>query len=193
MTATRVAILFSGRGSNMQSLAAHMARPDVPAEWVLAITNRPDAAGIEFCRTQDVPCAVVDHKGFTDRASFEHEMQNQLEAARVELICAAGFMRLLTPEFVTRWTDRLINVHPSLLPAHKGLHTHQRALDAGDTKHGCTVHYMRPEMDDGPIIVQKSVPVQAGDTAESLAARVLEQEHLAYPEALNIVLETLRR
>ena len=189
--AVRVAILFSGRGSNMQTLANHLAKQSVPATFVLALTNRPDAGGIEFCQAQGVDCAVIDHKAFDTHAAFEVEMQKALDTARVDLICAAGFMRLLTPAFVTHWRDRIINIHPSLLPAYKGLNTHARVLADGGKEHGCSVHYMRAEMDDGPIIVQKRVRVHNDDTPESLAARVLKQEHLAYPEALDIVVKNL--
>lgn len=189
----RVAVLFSGRGSNMQTLAQHLAKPSVAGELVLAITNRPAAKGIEFCQAQNVPCTVIDHKAFDTRAGFEAEMQNALDQAEVELICAAGFMRLLTPDFVTRWHDRIINIHPSLLPAYKGLDTHARVLADGAKEHGCSVHYMRAEMDDGPVIVQKRVPVKADDTPQTLAARVLKQEYIAYPEAIDIVIKTLRK
>lgn len=188
---TRIAILFSGRGSNMKSLAAHIARADVPAEFVLALCNRPDAGGIDWCHDNGIACQVIDHKQYETRAGFEAGMQAALEAAQVDLICAAGFMRLLTGDFVNHWHDRLLNIHPSLLPAYKGLHTHQRALEDGARQHGCTVHLMRPEMDDGPILVQKQVAVLADDTPDSLAARVLEQEHVAYPEALDKVLAGL--
>ncbi|MGI9440483.1 MAG: phosphoribosylglycinamide formyltransferase [Parvibaculales bacterium] len=191
VTNIRIAILFSGRGSNMAALAEHIAQANVPADWVLAITNQPDAAGIELCELSDVPCAIIDHKNYAMREDFEAEMQKTLDKARVDLICAAGFARLLTPDFVTHWHDRIINIHPSLLPDYKGLHTHERVLHDGVGKHGCTVHYMRPEMDDGPIIVQKQIMVAADDTADSLAARVLEQEHIAYPEALDKVLALL--
>ena len=189
----RVAILFSARGSNMQNLAHHLAKPSVGGEFVLAITNRPTAGGIEFCKTQGVPCAVIDHKNYEARASFEAEMQKALDEARVDLICAAGFMRLLTADFVTRWHDRIINIHPSLLPAYKGLDTHARVLADGGKEHGCSVHYMRAEMDDGPVIVQRRVPVKAGDTPDKLAARVLKQEHIAYPEALDIIIKRLEK
>lgn len=189
--ATRIAILFSGRGTNLQVLARHIARPNVPAELVLTISNRPDASGIAFCRDANIACLVVDHKVHATRNAFEAAMQKALDEARVELICCAGFMRLLTGEFVTHWHDRLLNIHPSLLPAYRGLDTHARALADGATQHGCTVHYMRPEMDDGPILVQKSIDVLLGDTLGQLAARVLEQEHIAYVEALDKVLATL--
>ena len=188
---TRIAILFSGRGSNMQTLAAHIARADVPAELALAISNRPAAGGLAYCAEQNIPHQVIDHTAFDDRAAFDAALDAALRAANIELICCAGFMRLLTADFVTGWHDRLINIHPSLLPKYKGLHTHQRAIEAGDKEAGCSVHYMRPEMDEGPVIVQKRVPVLDGDTPDSLAARVLEQEHIAYPEALDIVLKKM--
>lgn len=187
----KIAILFSGRGSNMQSLAAHIARPDVPAELALTVTNRPDAGGIAFCRAENIPCQIIDHKTFETRESFDAALDNALRAAEIDLICCAGFMRLLTTDFVNGWPDRLLNIHPSLLPKHKGLHTHKHALEAGDTEHGCTVHFMRPEMDEGPIIVQKSVPIMPDDTPDTLSARVLAQEHIAYPEALDIVLKKM--
>lgn len=187
----KIAVLFSGRGSNLQSLAAHLAREDVPANLTLAVCNRPNAKGIEYCRDENIACHVIDHTEFAERADFDAALDAALRAAKIDLICCAGFMRLLTPEFVEGWRDRLINIHPSLLPKHKGLNTHQRALDAGDTTHGCTVHYMRSEMDDGPIIVQKTVPILPQDTPETLAARVLAQEHIAYPEALDLVLKKM--
>lgn len=168
-----------------------MAQDSVPATLALAISNRPDAAGIALCAAQNIDCAVIDHKLYRDREGFEAALQAALLAAQIDLICCAGFMRLLTPTFVAHWHDRLINIHPSLLPAYKGLNTHARALQDGASEHGCTVHYMRAEMDDGPLIVQKSVPVMHDDTAETLAARVLAQEHIAYPEALDIVLSKL--
>ena len=177
----------------MQTLAQHLEKPTVAGELVLAITNRPSARGIEFCLTQNVPCAVIDHKAFDTRAGFEAEMQNALDEAEVELICAAGFMRLLTPEFIMHWHDRIINIPPSLLPAYKGLDTHARVLADGIKEHGCSVHYMRAEMDDGPVIVQKRVPVKADDTPQKLAARVLKQESIAYPEAVDIVIKNLRK
>lgn len=187
----RIAILFSGRGSNMQTLANHIATPQVNAEFVLAVTNRPKAGGIEVCEKLGVACRIIDHEEFDSRAAFDAELDKALRAAHVDLICCAGFMRLLTADFVNGWPDRLLNIHPSLLPKYKGLHTHKRALEAGDKEHGCTVHYMRPEMDDGPVIVQKTVPVLDRDTPDSLAARVIEQEHIAYSEALDVVLKKM--
>lgn len=187
----KIAILFSGRGSNMRSLAARIAKPTVPAELALTITNRPQADGIAFCREAGIACEVIDHTSFESRSAFDTALDETLRAAEIDLICCAGFMRLLTEDFVNSWQDRLLNIHPSLLPKYPGLKTHQRALEAGDKEHGCTVHYMRPEMDDGPVIVQRRVPVLDGDTPETLAARVLEQEHIAYPEALDMVLKKM--
>ena len=136
---------------------------------------------------------MIDHEDYETRAGFEAEMQKALDKAQVDLICAAGFMRLLTADFVTRWQDRIINIHPSLLPAYKGLNTHARVLADGGKEHGCSVHYMRAEMDDGPIIVQKRVPVLGEDTPDTLAARVLKQEHIAYLEAIDIVIKNLNK
>ena len=188
---TRIAILFSGRGSNLEILAQHMVRPDVAAELVLAVTNRPKAGGLAYCAAANIPSQVIDHTRFDERAAFDAELDKALREAKVDLICCAGFMRLLTAEFVDSWHDRIINIHPSLLPRYKGLNTHARAIEAGDKEAGCSVHYMRPEMDDGPVIVQRRVPILPDDTPETLAARVLVEEHIAYPEALNMVLEKM--
>ena len=187
----RVAVLFSGRGSNMQVLAEHMSRPEVEAEFVLGLSNRPKAGGLAYCAEIGVEAHAIDHKAYDSRAAFDAELDNALRAARVDLICCAGFMRLLTAEFVDGWLDRIINIHPSLLPKYKGLHTHKRAIEAGDKEAGCSVHYMRPEMDEGPVIVQRRVPILDDDTPETLAARVLVEEHIAYPEALDVVLKNL--
>lgn len=188
---TKVAVLFSGRGSNLKTLAEHMAQPQVPAELALALSNRPKAGGLDYCASQGIAHQAIDHKLFETRESFDAELDAALRAAGIELICCAGFMRLLSPGFVEAWRDRIINIHPSLLPKYKGLHTHARALEAGDSVHGCSVHYMRPEMDEGPVIVQKQVPVLPEDTPDTLAERVLQQEHIAYPEALDAVLKKM--
>ena len=189
---TRIAILFSGTGTNLKNLVAHILAENVAATLELAICNRPDAKGLEFCRDNNIPHELIDHTNYSDRAEFDAAMQTALQAANIDLICAAGFMRLLTPEFVRHWQDRIINIHPSLLPAYKGLHTHRRVLEAGDKTHGCTVHMMRPEMDEGPILVQRQIDVLPDDTENTLAARVMEQELIAYPEALDIMLARLR-
>jgi len=187
MARKRVAILISDRGSNMLSLIEAAQRPDYPAEIALVISNRADAAGIDLARAAGVEAMVVPSRAYADRAAFEAELTRQLEAHRIEIVCLAGFMRVLTPAFVAHWRDRLINIHPSLLPAFQGLDTHARALAAGVTEHGCTVHYVREGVDDGPIIAQAKVPVRAGDTTETLAARVLAEEHRLYPAALALV------
>lgn len=181
----RVGVLISGGGSNMAALVEACRDPAFPAEIVCVVSNRPDAGGLAKARAAGVPVvAVVDHRDFPDRESFERALHAELRAAGVEIVALAGFLRLLTPWFIARWQDRLINIHPALLPAYKGLHTHARALADGVKISGCTVHYVRPEMDVGPIIVQAAVPVLDGDTAETLAARVLESEHRIYPLAL---------
>ena len=189
---TRIAILFSGTGTNLKNLVTHIYAENVAATLELAICNRPDAKGLEFCRDNNIPHELIDHTNYSDRAEFDAAMQTALQAANIDLICAAGFMRLLTPEFVRHWQDRIINIHPSLLPAYKGLHTHRRVLEAGDKTHGCTVHLMRPEMDEGPILVQRQIDVLPDDTEDTLAARVMEQELIAYPEALDMMLARLQ-
>ena len=189
-TKKRVAILISGRGSNMIALIEAAKAADYPAEIVLVVSNLPEAAGLARAREADVPTLVIDHRRFCeDRESFERALDAELQARRVDLICLAGFMRLLTPYFVRRWSGRMLNIHPALLPQFKGLHTHRRALAAGVKRHGATVHFVVPEMDSGPIVAQDSVPVLEGDTEETLAARVLEVEHRIYPRALRLVAE----
>jgi phosphoribosylglycinamide formyltransferase-1 len=184
-TKKRTAILISGRGSNMQALVSAARAADYPAEIVLVASNRPEAAGLRWADAQGLATLAIDHKAFASRAAFEATLQNALEGAGVELVALAGFMRLMMPEFVERWRNRMINIHPSLLPSFKGLHTHEQALAAGVRITGCTVHFVRPEMDTGPIIAQAAVPVLSGDTPEILAARVLDAEHILYPSALN--------
>ncbi|MDJ0992845.1 MAG: phosphoribosylglycinamide formyltransferase [Dinoroseobacter sp.] len=180
----RVAILISGGGSNMLKLVESMTG-DHPARAVLVASNDPDAGGLARAKTLGIPIAAVDHRPFRkDRAAFEAALLTQLEAADPDIICLAGFMRVLTETFVRRWEGRMLNVHPSLLPKYKGLHTHVRALAAGDAEHGCTVHEVTPELDNGPILGQARVPVLEDDTPETLAARVLVEEHRLYPEVL---------
>lgn len=186
-TKKRTAILISGRGSNMQSLVAAARAPDYPAEIVLVASNRPDAAGIAWAVEQGLPTVIIDHKGYGSRAAFERALQSALDTHHVELVALAGFMRLMTPEFVAHWQNRMINIHPSLLPSFKGLHTHEQAIAAGVKIAGCTVHYVRPEMDAGPIIAQAAVSVLSSDTAETLAAKILKVEHRVYPAALRLV------
>jgi len=185
----KVAVLISGRGSNLQALIEACAAPDFPAEIALVISNRADAKGLDLAAKAGIPRAVIPHRDFATREAFEAAIDRALTAARVELVCLAGFMRLLTPEFVARWRDRLVNIHPSLLPSFRGLDTHARALAAGVRFAGCTVHFVRAEMDEGPIIVQAAVPVLPGDDAERLAERVLAAEHRAYPLALRLIAE----
>jgi phosphoribosylglycinamide formyltransferase-1 len=186
----RVAVLISGRGSNMAALIEAARAPDYPAEIVLVVSNRPDALGLVRAREAGIATALVDHKTFgEDREAFEHALDAQMATHRIDLICLAGFMRLLTPWFVTRWSGRMLNIHPALLPQFKGLDTHRRALEAGVPRHGATVHFVGVEMDAGPIITQDSVPVLPGDTEKTLAARVLELEHRIYPQALRLVAE----
>jgi phosphoribosylglycinamide formyltransferase 1 len=187
MTKKRVGILISGRGSNMMSLIAACAQPDFPAEIAVVISNRPEAQGLVRAAELGIPTVAIDHKLFGSRVPFEMKLHQALLDHRVDLICNAGFMRLLTGGFVDRWRDRQLNVHPSLLPALPGLDTHARAIDQGLMIHGCTVHFVRLEMDTGPIVVQAAVSVLPGDTAETLGARVLEQEHVIYPHALRLV------
>ncbi len=190
MTKKRVAVLISGRGSNMVALIDAAKAKDYPAEIVLVVSNLPDAAGLDRARQNGITTAVVDHLRFgKDREAFERALDEELQAHRIELVCLAGFMRLLTPWFVTRWSGRMLNIHPALLPQFKGLHTHRRAIEAGAERHGATVHFVVPETDSGPIIAQDSVPVLKGDTEETLAARVLAVEHRIYPQALRLVAE----
>ncbi|KQQ04394.1 phosphoribosylglycinamide formyltransferase [Methylobacterium sp. Leaf122] len=183
----RVAILISGRGSNMVSLIEAARAPDYPAEIVLVLSNRPDAAGLDRARAAGIPARAIDHKAFPDRARFDAALQAELDEAGIELIVLAGFMRILTDAFVEAWGGRMINIHPSLLPLFKGTHTHERALDAGVRLHGCTVHYVVPELDAGPIVAQAAVPVLPGDDADTLSARVIVQEHRLYPAALALI------
>lgn len=183
----RTAILISGRGSNMAALIAAARAPDFPAEIVLVLSNEPDAAGLARARSAGIAVAAVDHKIYAGRGEFEASMQALLDIHRVELICLAGFMRVLSAPFVTRWRGRMLNIHPSLLPAFRGLDTHRRALAAGVKIHGCTVHFVEPELDSGPIVAQSFVSVRDDDTPETLAARVIEKEHALYAEALALV------
>lgn len=168
----------------MQALIDACAAPDFPAKIVAVISNKADAYGLERAEKVNIPTAVIPHKDYPTREDFDRAMHAKLLEMGVEFVCLAGFMRLVTPWFVNQWENRMINIHPSLLPAFKGAHSHRDALAAGAKTHGCTVHYVTAEMDAGPIIMQASVPVLAGDTEDILAARVLEQEHIIYPAAL---------
>jgi phosphoribosylglycinamide formyltransferase-1 len=183
----KVGILISGRGSNLKSLIDACATPGYPAEIALVISNRPEAPGLGIARAAGIPALAIDHKLFPTREAFDAELDKALRAAGVELICNAGFMRILSDGFVEAWRDRQLNIHPSLLPAFKGLKVHERVLEAGVRITGCTVHIVRPAMDEGPIVAQVAVPVEPGDTAETLADRVLAAEHKLYPLALKLV------
>ncbi len=180
----RTAILISGRGSNMMSLVEAARDPAYPAEIVIVISNRPDAGGLEWAKDQGIQTLGLDHKRYKSREDFEAELDTALGAARVDLVACAGFMRLMTTGFVERWAGRMLNIHPALLPSFKGLHTHERAIEAGVRIAGCTVHLVSPDMDEGPILAQAAVPVFESDTVETLGARVLAAEHRIYPQAL---------
>ena len=180
----RTAVLISGRGSNMMSLVDAAKSSDYPAEIVLVISNRPKAAGLDKAEASGIKAFAIDHKAFKDREAFEDELHAALKAHEIEFIACAGFMRVLTEGFVSKWNRRMINIHPSLLPKYKGLNTHRRALEAGDTEAGATVHWVVPEVDGGDIIDQISVPIRADETEESLQSRILEKELLLYPRAL---------
>lgn len=183
----RVAILISGRGSNMTALVEAARDPAYPAEIVGVFSNRADAPGLQYAWLAGVPTAVLSHKDYASREAFDDAIQGVLDGWRAEIVCLAGYMRIFSVPFAQRWTGRMLNIHPSLLPKHKGLKPQQQALDAGDSESGCTVHWVIPELDDGPTILQRRVPVVAGDTADTLAARILVEEHKAYPEALAMV------
>jgi phosphoribosylglycinamide formyltransferase-1 len=187
MARKRVAILISGRGSNMTALIEAAADPDFPAEIALVLSNRADAGGLARAAEAGIATAVIAHRDFPDRPAFDAAMDARLRAENIDIVCLAGFMRLLTDGFVEAWRDRMINIHPSLLPLFPGLDTHERALEAGMRVHGCTVHFVRTEMDSGPIIGQATVPVALDDTPDTLAKRVLAAEHQLYPLALALV------
>ncbi|WP_411267514.1 phosphoribosylglycinamide formyltransferase [Asticcacaulis sp. 201] len=189
MQKTKAAIFISGRGSNMMALVEAAKAPDFPAEFVLVVSNDPTAAGLEWAAAHGIRTFALDHKMFgKDREAHERLIDAELRGAGVEFICLAGYMRVLTPWLVTQWQGKMINIHPALLPDFKGLHTHERALEAGVTEHGATVHWVSPGVDEGDIIAQARVPVLAGDTADMLAARVLAEEHRLYAQAVRTVL-----
>lgn len=190
MSRKRVAVLISGRGSNMAALIEAAKDKTYPAEIAAVISNRPDAGGLVLARANGITTEVVDHIAYgKDRTGFEVALQAVLEKHRIDIVCLAGFMRLLTAGFVKRWQHRILNIHPALLPAFKGLDTHRRAIEAGVKVHGATVHFVVPEMDSGPIIAQAAVRVRPGETEEELAARVLKVEHRIYPLALKLLAE----
>ena len=183
----RTAILISGRGSNMEALAKAARDRDYPAEIVGVISNRPKAAGLKTAQDMGIPAISIDHKQFKSRQAFDEALQTVLVDVQADLVCCAGFMRVLTPWLTSRWAGRMINIHPSLLPKYKGLNTHQRALDNGDPVHGCTVHYVSEELDGGAVIAQSQIDVRPGDTPDSLSVRLRPVEHALYVKALNDV------
>lgn len=187
MPKRRIGVLISGRGSNMAALIEAARDPAYPAEIVSVVSNRPQAKGLEFARSHGVPAHAIDHKAYPDREAFDMAVDRQLRADGVEIVACAGFMRIMTDGLINAWAGRMINIHPSLLPLYRGLDTHVRALADGVRIHGCTVHFVTPELDSGPIIAQAAVPVLADDTPETLAARVLRAEHRLYPAALALV------
>lgn len=189
VTRKRTAILISGRGSNMTALIDAARARDFPAEIVLVISNVEGAGGIAKAREAGIPTKIISHRDYKSREDFDAALDKVLEAERIELVCLAGFMRILSDGFARKWQGRVLNIHPSLLPAFKGVHVHEQALDAGVKVSGCTVHFVVPELDSGPIIAQAAVQVLADDTPDALAARVLEQEHRIYPRALRLVAE----
>ncbi len=190
----RLAILLSGRGSNFEAIADAVAGGEIPdAEIVAVLSDDPDAPGLDRARNRGLPAFAVDRKRYPGRRAQEDEILRWLDEARPDLICLAGFMRLLSPEFVARWGRRILNIHPALLPKFPGLDVQRRALEAGEKESGCTVHFVDEGTDTGPIVLQRRVPILPGDTEESLSARILEQEHIAYPEAISRVLGTLPR
>ncbi len=187
-----VVILISGRGSNMISIVNAVNDGSLDVNIAAIISNRPDAAGLDFAQQQGIYNAVIDHKQFESREEFDQALAKEVDQLSPDIVVLAGFMRILTAEFVEHYAGKLINIHPSLLPKFKGLNTHQRAIDAGEKEHGASVHLVTPELDDGPVILQARVPVLEGDDAATLAARVLEQEHKLYPAAIKkLVSETL--
>lgn len=181
---TRLVILISGRGSNMRSIIEAINHQQLDARVAAVISNRPDAAGLEYASSQSIPTKIVDHKAFEDRESFDRALAQQIDEFNPDYVILAGFMRILTAEFVEHYQNKLINIRPSLLPKFKGLDTHQRAIDAGEKEHGASVHFVTAELDDGPVIMQAKVQVMPDDSAQTLAARVLEQEHQLYPAAI---------
>jgi len=188
----KLAIFISGRGSNMRSIMKACEDENFPAQIELVLSNRPDAKGFDFAKNNNIPTEIVDHKQYDTRENFEDEILNRLKKYDIDLIVLAGFMRILTPHFVEEYPDKIINIHPSLLPDYKGLNTHERAIKDGKKEAGCTVHFVVPDLDSGPIIVQKKVPILENDTPDILSKRVLEQEHLIYPEAIKLIASKIK-
>lgn len=189
MKKLKIAVLVSGRGSNLQALIDATQQPGFPAEIVAVISNKKDAYGLVRAKDAGIPTYTISHKDYPDRVQFDKAMHAKLLEVGAELVCLAGFMRIITEWFVNQWQNRMVNIHPSLLPSFKGLHAQQQAIDAGVKSSGCTVHFVTAEMDSGPIIIQASVPVYADDTAEKLEARILIEEHRCYPQAVRWIAE----
>jgi phosphoribosylglycinamide formyltransferase-1 len=187
MQKKRVAILISGRGSNMRALIEAARKPEYPAEIVCVISNRPDAAGLDFAKAANISTQVIDHKQYSSREVFDAALHQALVSYKVDIVCCAGFMRVMTPAILDHWHGRMLNIHPSLLPAYKGTHTHERVLADGAQTHGASVHFVTSELDAGPVIAQAAVPVLPGDTPDTLATRVLDVEHSLYVKALALV------
>lgn len=192
MRKVRTAVLISGRGSNMMALVDAARDADYPAAIAGVISNRPGAAGLGFAAAQGIPAETIDHRSFASREAFEAALDAKLNSLAAEVVALAGFMRVLTAGFIQRWQGRILNIHPSLLPLYKGMDTHARALADGATRHGCSVHLVTPELDGGPVLLQAEVPVLAGDTPATLAARVLAEEHRLYPKALALLARRLQ-
>lgn len=189
MRKLKLGVMISGSGTNLQALIDACAESNFPAEVSVVISNRPSALGLERAKKTGIDAVCVDHTAFENRADFETALHACLKDHDVELVCLAGFMRILNADFVNRWKDRMINIHPSLLPSYKGLHTHARAIEDGVRFGGCTIHFVRPEMDDGPIIMQAAVPISDGETEDSLAEKILQYEHQMYPAAVRLIAE----
>ncbi len=189
MTKARLVILISGRGSNMQSIIRAIESGELQADIAAVISNRPDAAGLQTASAAGIATQVINHRDFDSREAFDQQLAREIDAYQPDYVILAGFMRILTAAFVEHFAGRLINIHPSLLPKFKGLHTHQRAIEAGEREHGASVHFVTAELDDGPVILQAKVPVLKGDTPETLAARVLIEEHKLYPDALKLLIQ----
>lgn len=185
----KIGVLISGRGSNLKALIEACAKDSFPAEIVVVISNKADAGGLKIAQDAGIACQIINHRDYETREAFDRVMDQALHDAGVEFVCSAGFMRILSDEFVEKWRDRQLNIHPSLLPAFRGLNVYARAIEAGCKVSGCTVHFVRAAMDEGPIVAQTSVPILEGDTAETLAARILIEEHKLYPHALRLVAE----
>ena len=189
----RVGVLISGTGSNMKALVAAGRSALSPFEVVCVVSNTPDSGGIAWAREQGIATKVINHKDFATREAFDTALNAYLQSQHLDLIACAGFMRIMTPVLITHWAGRMVNIHPSLLPLYKGLHTHQRAIEAGDKEAGCSVHFVTTELDGGPVIAQARVPILAGDTPETLAARVLVEEHKLYPKMLGEITSLIQK